>query len=42
MKACRKGAKNMELFIRKFCDLTVTELYEIYQLREAVFILEQQ
>lgn len=32
----------MELFIRKFCDLTVTELYEIYQLREAVFILEQQ
>lgn len=32
----------MELFIRKFSDLTVTELYEIYQLREAVFIVEQQ
>lgn len=32
----------MELFIRKFGDLTVTELFEIYQLRESVFIVEQQ
>jgi ElaA protein len=32
----------MELFIRKFSDLTVTELFEIYQLRESVFIVEQQ
>ncbi len=32
----------MELFIRKFSALTVTELHEIYQLREEVFIVEQQ
>ncbi len=32
----------MELIVRKFNDLTVTELFEIYQLREAVFIVEQQ
>jgi len=32
----------MELFIRKFSDLTVTELFEIVQLRESVFIVEQQ
>ena len=32
----------MELFIRKFSDLTVTELFEIIKLREAVFIVEQQ
>lgn len=32
----------MELLIRRFSDLTVTELYEIYKLREEVFIVEQQ
>lgn len=32
----------MELYVRKFNDLTVTELFEIIQLREAVFIVEQQ
>lgn len=32
----------MELYIRKLNDLTVTELFEIIQLREAVFVVEQQ
>lgn len=31
----------MELMIKKFCELTVEQLYEILKLRSAVFVIEQ-
>ena len=31
----------MELFVKHFSELTAQELYEIYRLRESVFVVEQ-
>ena len=31
----------MELVVKHFCDLTTEELFEIYKLRVAVFVVEQ-
>ena len=32
----------MKLFIRHFCELSVEELFEIYKLRTAIFVVEQK
>ncbi len=31
----------MTLFVRRFCELSLTELFEIYKLRVGVFVVEQ-
>ncbi len=32
----------MTLFVRRFNELSLTELFEIYRLRVAVFVVEQK